>query len=184
MVDRDHEGHSGKRIDEITTLSDTGISAAPNIVLLHAGTNDANQDYDIGGASKRLELLIDKILKVNPKAVILVCQVIPSTTPAIQDRINIFNKDIPGIVDRYNEKGNHLVLVKMNEAIKTSDLDDNLHPTDDGYSKMADAWWKQIKYADSKGWIKAPGTPVAAPACKATPSWYRKVDPVASGAKV
>lgn len=109
MVDRDHEGHSGKRIDEITTLSDTGISAAPNIVLLHAGTNDANQDYDIGGASKRLELLIDKILKVNLKAVILVCQVIPSTTPAIQDRINIFNKDIPGIVDRYNEEG-HLII--------------------------------------------------------------------------
>lgn len=102
MVDRDHEGHRGKRIDEITTLSDAGISAALNIVLLHAGTNDANQDYDIGGASKRLELLIDKILKVSSKAVILVCQVIPSTTPAIQDRINIFNEDIPGTVDRYN----------------------------------------------------------------------------------
>jgi hypothetical protein len=72
MSDPDHEGHRGKIIDEISDLASIGISAAPNIVLLHAGTNDMNKDVDTGNAPARLKKLIDKILKVSPKAVILV----------------------------------------------------------------------------------------------------------------
>ena len=34
--------------------------------------------------------------------------------------------------------------------------DDKIHPTDEGYSKLADVWFSGLQLADSKGWIKPP----------------------------
>src|SRR4051812_49089883 len=62
LGDHDHEGHSGWRIDQL----DANIvgwlgTSAPRTVLLHIGTNDMNQNYDIANAPARLSALIDKI---------------------------------------------------------------------------------------------------------------------------
>ncbi|KAH7252987.1 hypothetical protein B0J15DRAFT_466831 [Fusarium solani] len=130
MSDPDHEGHRGKIIDEISDLASIGISAAPNIVLLHAGTNDMNKDVDTGNAPARLKKLIDKILKVSPKAVILVSE------------------------------GKKALVVSMNEAVQLSDIADDLHPNDRGYQKMANEFYDAIQQASRLGWISEPGTPV------------------------
>ncbi|MFC7640537.1 hypothetical protein ACFQX6_05580 [Streptosporangium lutulentum] len=51
LGDHDHEGHSGWRIDQI----DANIvgwlrNYTPRTVLLHIGTNDMGQNYDVAGA--------------------------------------------------------------------------------------------------------------------------------------
>ncbi|KAJ8111527.1 hypothetical protein ONZ43_g5602 [Nemania bipapillata] len=189
MADRDHEGHRGFIIDEINTASDVGIYTAPNIVLLHAGTNDMNKDVDVGNAPERLENLINKIFEHSSHAAVFVCQIIPSTTTATQTRINAFNDAIPGVVSKYVNAGKNVTMVSMNKALTTADLKDNLHPNDGGYVKMADAYYAAIKEADKKGWILAPGKAELAPSstgpesCQSTPSWY-KVGQIADGAKV
>src|SRR6187551_3033003 len=51
LGDHDHEGHPGWRIDQIDA-NITGWLAAtgPRTVLLHIGTNDVLQNYNLGGA--------------------------------------------------------------------------------------------------------------------------------------
>ncbi|RSL92417.1 hypothetical protein CEP52_013832 [Fusarium oligoseptatum] len=190
MSDPDHEGHRGKVIDEISTLSSVGISAAPNIVLLHAGTNDMNKPVDPEGAPARLKNLINKILKVSPKAVVLVCQLVPSTKlQTTQPRIKAFNDAIPSLVEELKNEGKRVIMVSMNDALELSDIDDDLHPNDEGYEKMAVEFTKAILLASSMNWISEPGTPVtptgssSADRCKSTPSWY-SAGTIATGAKV
>jgi lysophospholipase L1-like esterase len=50
--DKQHEGHSGKVIEEITDLMGCGLSQKPNLVLINAGTNDCLQAVDRGGGTE------------------------------------------------------------------------------------------------------------------------------------
>lgn len=199
MADNHHEGHPGFEIDAIVASSEVGILSAANIILVHAGTNDVkNQDYDVADAPSHLENMIDVLYMYSPDATILVCQIIPASPanyPGTVSRIPAFNAAIPGIVEKYVEKGKKMVLVDMHSALNTADLADGLHPNDGGYAKMVTQWYNGILEADAKGWIIKPGTPVSQPpggifvpggdpaACKPTPSWY-KVGQIADGASV
>ncbi|KAL5341746.1 hypothetical protein BJX70DRAFT_395479 [Aspergillus crustosus] len=190
MSDQNHEGHRGYTIDGIADASSTGIWAAPNIALLHAGTNDMKDAIDLPNAPNRLADLMDLIWAHSEDAVILVCQIIPSTTSAIQGRVEDFNNALPALVDEYTGKGKTVALVAMNKALTTADLADNLHPKDEGYVKMANAYYAAIEAADEKGWISKPGkaqapppSPANAEDCRPTPSWYN-VGQIADGAKV
>ena len=171
MNDNQHEGHPGKRISEIADESTMGIAAAANIVLVHAGTNDANQNHDVANAPARLKSLVDSIFKSSPKAAIFLCQLIPARKKAVQAGVNTINAAIPGIVNGYVAAGKKVTLVEMNNALSLDDIKDNLHPNDEGYVKMANAYWAAIQAADAKGWISVPGTPTAPAPCKASPSW-------------
>jgi hypothetical protein len=44
----------------------------------------------------------------------------------------------------------------MFKAVTTSDLADALHPNDEGYIKMATAWYNAIQQASLNGWISPP----------------------------
>ncbi|MFV3464754.1 GDSL-type esterase/lipase family protein, partial [Mycobacterium tuberculosis] len=62
LSDRDHEGHSGWRIDEISARVDGWVDTfQPEVVLLMIGTNDMIQGYDVANAPARLGTLLDKI---------------------------------------------------------------------------------------------------------------------------
>jgi len=62
LGDHDHEGHPGWRIDQIdANISGWLGSTSPRSVLLHIGTNDVLQNYNLGGAPNRLSTLIDHI---------------------------------------------------------------------------------------------------------------------------
>src|SRR3954463_12548597 len=51
LGDHDHEGHPGWRIDQIdANINGWLASAGPRTVLLHIGTNDVLQNYNLGGA--------------------------------------------------------------------------------------------------------------------------------------
>ena len=143
LGDRDHEGHSGYRIDEIDKNLDTWMSAAaPRTVLLHLGTNDMNQDYAVDQAPARLSALIDKIRKDAPNADIFVSTIIPFSDATKEARAQTYNAAIPGIV---KSKDSKVHLVDMRPTITASDLADGIHPTRAGYDKMADVWYAALK---------------------------------------
>ncbi|CAH0045932.1 unnamed protein product [Clonostachys solani] len=153
MVDNDHEGHRGMKISEITTLGLKGIYSGANIVLLHAGTNNMKNDNDADIALTDLEFLIALILRGSPNAVVFVATIVPSTTASINNRINTFNKGLPGLV---NDFGKNVVLVPINEAVSLGDMNDELHPNNEGYRKMAQQWYKAIQEADAQKLISKP----------------------------
>ncbi len=153
MFDPDHEGHSGYRIDQVASLLNGALSTyQPNLVTLHIGSNDMNQNYQVSTAPNRLTSMIDQILAAAPSATILVAQLICNSDAAVQSRINAYNSQIPGIVWARANAGKHVYMVSMS-SLNTGDLEDGLHPNDTGYQKMANAWGAAIQQVIAKGWV-------------------------------
>jgi lysophospholipase L1-like esterase len=145
LGDKDHEGHSGWRIDEIDNNINSWMNSyQPGIVLLHIGTNDIAQNHDIANAPSRLSTLIDKICaKLPADGKVYVAQIVPLSG---QDQnINNFNSQIPGIVQNKVNSGKPVYMVDMYSALTTADLQDGVHPNRTGYDKMADVWFSAIR---------------------------------------
>lgn len=165
LSDPDHEGHSGWTIAQIAQAADAAVPAnRPNVVVLHAGTNDMDRGQQ-NGAVGRLDGLIAQIQEDSSGTTVLVATLVPSTNRATQDRITAFNREIRDLVRRRQSAGERVALVDMS-AVTTADLADGLHPNDAGYRKMADAFFKAVADAAERGWIQAPsgGTRPGCPA--------------------
>ncbi|MBT2382297.1 esterase, partial [Streptomyces sp. ISL-11] len=164
LPDPDHEGHWGWKIGGLSANIDRWLPAAkPNTVLLHIGTNDMHDNYQVDTAPRRLGELVDKITSAAPDMTVLVSSLVPSADAGTQQRIERFNAVIPQLVAERRAKGRHVGFVDMG-AVTTQDLDDDLHPKDSGYVKMADAFYTGVAQAAADGWIKQrvdirPGTP-------------------------
>ncbi|MEK8110308.1 SGNH/GDSL hydrolase family protein [Micromonospora sp. M12] len=143
LGDHDHEGHSGWRIDDIDR-SITGWlrTANPRTILLHIGTNDIGQNYDVANAPARLSMLIDHIRAIEPNVELFVAQIIPTANAGNEAKTQTFNAALPGIVA---QKGPRTHLVDMHSALTTADLADGLHPNAGGYDKMAARWWSALQ---------------------------------------
>ncbi|KAL9027884.1 MAG: hypothetical protein Q9180_007260, partial [Flavoplaca navasiana] len=148
----------------INQILDKGILSVgnfrPNIILLHAGTNDFSliPPNDPAGAPNRLGKLIDNLISFgNKDSVILVAQIIDVTNGEAKSLIRKYNDAIPSIVAKRSK--HHIAVVDFRGKLQASDYADNLHPNDNGYKKMADLWFKAIQDVANKGWIKAPQGP-------------------------
>src|SRR5690606_12905753 len=76
LGDRDHEGHSGWRIDQIDANIVRWLQQyTPRTILLHIGTDAMYQNPN--GADTRLAALIDRIRATAPDAELFVATVIP-----------------------------------------------------------------------------------------------------------
>ncbi|KAF2740955.1 SGNH hydrolase [Polyplosphaeria fusca] len=150
MTDNYNEGHPGYTISQIQKVMAGGLDLKPNVVLLHAGTNDlnrdANADESYSGAPARLGNLIDSILNVRPDALVLVAQIINAKKAETETRIKTFNKAVPGVVKKRVVQG-HKVMIVDQSVVKASELVDGLHPTDGGYAHMGDVWFENLKAA-------------------------------------
>ena len=153
------EGYSGYTIDTETNPMDNGIqplvNAAinmfhPHIILMMIGTNDINQNIDVANAPTRLAALIDQITTAAPSALLVVAQIIPTTTDAINTRIMAYNAAMPALINQRAAAGKHVQLVNMygaftaNAAYKTALMTDVLHPNAAGYGLLGDTWYNQI----------------------------------------
>ncbi|WP_083751903.1 SGNH/GDSL hydrolase family protein [Saccharothrix sp. ALI-22-I] len=146
LWDHDHEGHPGWRIDQIDANIVNWLRATtPRTVLLHIGTNDVLQNYDLNNAPARLSRLIDRITATTPNADVFVATIIPLSSSTSQARARTFNAAIPGIVQSKVNAGKRVRLVDMQNALTTADLIDGVHPTAGGYDKMAARWYSALR---------------------------------------
>ena len=157
-----HDGWAGRVISQIANLSSPDLPKAPNVVLLHAGTNDLNRDppkepYE--GAPDRLASLMDEILTGVADTTLLVAQIIMTANDDSNARIADYNAAIPDLVNARVDQGYKILAVDMSSigGGSSGDLsDDGLHPSDQGYSKIADAWHQGLLQASNNGWITQP----------------------------
>lgn len=162
MTNNENEGHNGKLITEIASYATDSLKLLPNLILLHAGTNDLNRPVDPEAAPERLGQLIDQIMTACPNSTLLVAKIVPSADPNTMKRIKIFNDAVENLSSKYQKAGTQLLVVEMTDYVKVEDLFDSLHPNDRGYEKMATAWYKGVEDAASKGWLDRP--PMEVPA--------------------
>jgi lysophospholipase L1-like esterase len=164
LGDHDHEGHSGWRIDQIDANIVTWLrTTTPHTVLLHIGTNDVLQNFDLAAAPARLSTLIDHITATVPTAEVFVATIIPLSSSSAEAAARTFNAAIPGIVQGKVNAGRHVHLVDLHAALTTADLADGVHPNATGYDKMAATWFAALRSVS--GSIGTPGgtTPTPTP---------------------
>lgn len=154
MTDNDHEGHSGKCLADIREYLELSLPAKPNVVLVHAGTNNMDLEEDLNKADDLIESIIDRLFEGVPGVIVLVAPVIWANDTRMQANTDVFNEKLGVIFDRKKQDGRHILSVPI--GITLDDLSDRKHPNSAGYSKMAIAWYDAITEANSKGWIQSP----------------------------
>jgi lysophospholipase L1-like esterase len=157
LGDHDHEGHPGWRIDQLdANIAGWLTATTPRTVLLHIGTNDVLQNYNLSTAPSRLSTLIDHITTAAPSADVFVATIIPLSSASQEAAARTFNAAIPGIVQSKANAGKRVHLVDMHAALTAADLIDGIHPTAGGYDKMAATW--NTALLGVPGSIGTPGT--------------------------
>ncbi|HEY9621428.1 MAG TPA: GDSL-type esterase/lipase family protein [Crinalium sp.] len=148
--DRDHEGHPGWRIDEITGLIDNPgflTSYNPDVVLLMIGTNDTNgtNNRSLSQMKTDLSTLIDEIVSRLPNTELVVSSVAPTQDSNRRQRLQAYNAEIPGIVTTKQKEGKKVGFVDAGGRLSVSDLTtDGIHPTAAGYNKLGNLWYDAI----------------------------------------
>ncbi|MBI5271652.1 MAG: hypothetical protein HY856_18465 [Burkholderiales bacterium] len=164
FLEHDHDGYSAYRIDQITRggafwnalpLEERLRLWDPAIVLVHAGTNDAQQNYrfrgdpDAGrpGVVARLDDLVSRVVAHNPEIHVLLAQIVPANAPAsdtTQAYIQALNAEIPALVARHQALGHRVTLVDMYTPMLGYPHPDGIHPSPEGYAVMAEQWFRAI----------------------------------------
>ncbi len=165
-----HEGHSGYVITSGTSgrsgLTDN-ITAwlgttNPDIILLMIGTNDVNLNYQLATAPDRLSNLIsmisNKATGLEPDATLVVAQIVPIVNDAQDVLVYAYNQGVAAVVAAHKALGENVMLVDMHSPLTDADMNDNLHPNNSGYDKMAQVWFDAILAATTESEVPEPLT--------------------------
>lgn len=154
IPEKNHEGHPGFTIGNIAAGVDGWLAAAPPAyVLLMIGTNDVAwwcADSAATVADNHAALL-DQILADVPNAWVVVASIPPESSQIIQpnnvDRAQLasdLNVQIKTRVQARIGAGKKVIWADVNAALTVADLRDGIHPTVDGYAKIAGVWQQAL----------------------------------------
>jgi lysophospholipase L1-like esterase len=154
--DTHHEGHGGWTIDDLAAHIDQWMTTSrPDIVLLHAGTNNITVGDSPAETAAKLQALIAQIRSHDADTLIFVAKVIKSRDDHRRPRTNAYQSLIPGVVAA---SGANVFLVDQS-TVSGPDIYDYTHPNDFGYAKMAYNWYTAMDAVIAGGAWK----PVASP---------------------
>jgi lysophospholipase L1-like esterase len=147
LTDREHEGHSGWRIDQLDSNVSGWFSAIadPDFILLHIGTNDFGQNFNTATAIDRWDALILKMATLRPHANIVVTNIMQRSGAVDTTIQNQFNAFVQARVNAHIVAGRKVTFLDMRAAVPLSDMPDGLHPNQTGSDKMANAWLGAIQ---------------------------------------
>jgi hypothetical protein len=137
-AEKSHEGHPGWRIDEILAGVRTQgwlETYRPNLVIVMAGTNDIGQNYDLPNSGTRLNLLLDEIYGRLPNVKVVLASVPPIGGADLD--VNQLNSAIRSIYSTRAAQGYRISFADVHGGLTLNDLSDGVHPTKDGYNKIA-----------------------------------------------
>ncbi|KAM0450485.1 hypothetical protein ACHAO4_006461 [Trichoderma viride] len=161
MTDGYFAAWNGKTIQYIENNVGPSLDQRPNIILLHAGTNDMNPDSSIStegndpvAASLRLGCLIDKMIDSCPDAVILVAMIIGTCHADQAPQTEKFQSLVPGVVMSRFQAGKHVLPVDFS-TFALSNLRDCIHPTNQGYQLVGHYWYDFVTQIP-QDWITEP----------------------------
>lgn len=163
-----HEGHSGATLDgnncqmydrfkNQKVVDIIATQGTPDVITLHLGTNDFGMGGDTVESAqadmKKLLFLLngsgtgeDGDIPLYPNATIFVAKIIPRSGDITTNKLKPFNEWLTKYVNELNS--DKLVLVDLNMACNYGLLrHDGLHPSTEGYSRMAQNWFVNIEAA-------------------------------------
>lgn len=175
--DPDHDGYGAYRIDQITSgrsfwnappINERLAHWEPAVVTIHAGTNDAQQNYWFDGnpargiapVIDRLDDLVSRVVAHNPATHVFVAQIVPANAPASATTIDYvvrLNALIPGLVARHQAAGHRVHLVDLYTPMLAFPHPDGIHPSPQGYAEMARVWFEAMAAVGLKPHNPNPG---------------------------
>lgn len=161
IADPNHAGYSGYSIADIPNqrsgiynFIDWLMEENPaDVVLLQIGTNDILSSYELDSAGARLELLVDSILTYIPDGGMLYVSTIPYmdadvttytdayTAEEMDAAVDAYNADVRAVVAKKAAEGKPIAQADINAVLTKADLGDGVHPSEEGYRKMAEYWY-------------------------------------------
>ena len=136
-------GVNGERSDEIASrFARDVIAAAPRVVIIIAGVNDVYQGRPVDAVTRNLKLMYE--LARDAGVTVLAGTIVPydTATPEQNRRMH----EINGWIEREAKRDPNVEFVDTRRAVAMpEDLDrlisspDSLHPSVDGYRRMAEA---------------------------------------------
>lgn len=99
--DRNHEGHSGMRADQIRDAATGWLSANPaDVVLLHIGTNDITQGQSSTSTRNEIGQILDRIKTADNTTWAIVAKIVPRNdgNNTLRQRTNDLNSKIAALV--------------------------------------------------------------------------------------
>jgi lysophospholipase L1-like esterase len=152
-TDADHDGHSGYSIGGIEDEVDAWYAAiaAPDVVLVMAGTNDIAWWVAPGTTMPEVADdmlgLVDHLLGLNPNLEVIVGTIAPMSSEIVDDvqldRAELtkeFNSALKQGVNAHAQSGTRLWIADVNAALGVDDLYDGIHPSREAHDKVGDAW--------------------------------------------
>ncbi|MEV0897324.1 SGNH/GDSL hydrolase family protein [Actinoplanes sp. NPDC049802] len=140
--DLDHEGVGGWTIDQIAAQVDRRLEeSAPDVVLLHAGTNNITRSENPVVVAGKLSDLIDRVRVRVPRAHIYVATIVGTAVASEVPANRAYNALIPGVV-RSKDAKVHLV---DQSTVAGLDIYDRHHPNAFGYRKMSYTWYQALR---------------------------------------
>ncbi|MGY2131300.1 GDSL-type esterase/lipase family protein [Hymenobacter sp. HD11105] len=148
--DKQHHGHGGWNTTMLLPeVRQWSIDHQPDIILLHAGTNDLVDRKSIESTRDNLGKIIDEVRKANPAMKVLLAQLIPSNiSREVNDDITALNALLPALANQKSTTESPVVVVDQNTGFSLEegvDLYDALHPNARGEEKMAERWYEALR---------------------------------------
>lgn len=141
-----HAGFSGKPVEFLAQQTDSLYRCYPaDFVLLHAGHNHTAEEEPVAGMIDAYRSIIRQILAVNPKAQILIAQVIPSGKLPKYSYILELNRAIVQLVRSLHHPQVHLVDQASEFDWQQMTVADRVHPNQAGAEQMAEVWFQALR---------------------------------------
>ena len=133
---------------------------------------------DVTNAPARLGSLIDTIQQGCPDVTIIVAQIIHTGYDNVNVNVTTYNNQIASDMQARIQQGQKIAVVNMQNILASDDYADDLHPNDQGYAIMGQAWANAINQAAS---LITPPLPEKSQVCNSLPTWMSNGE-IATGA--
>jgi hypothetical protein len=158
--DRQHEGHKGWYVANMTMAANLSLDQKPNLILINCGTNDANPDnhQDVARTGARMKAVLNHLYDSVDGVTIILSTLVPYKQEEANDNVDLINVQYRSLVERLSGEGRKIVLAEMNNGFLDTSTDyfDAIHPNEKGAAKMAAVWDQAILIAEEQGFLTAP----------------------------
>ena len=102
-----------------------------------------------------MECSLPVVFKGSPGVTVILSTVLLNANAAINAYVDQLNPLLRQLVDEYQSANKKVAFAEMNDGfITASDLNvDGIHPTNEGYPKLAAVWTEVIEDVFNAGWI-------------------------------
>ena len=159
LPDRDHEGRPGWTAGRMAGFAgDWVLAADPDVVLLHAGTNDLLDGASAPVVAARLDLLLTRVFAAAPQVHVVLAGVwapLPGQAAAKTELARL----TPGVVAAHRARGHSVEFADTSRLFTGSRTVDGLHAGPAAYRSIARMWGDRIE-----AWVERRDQPASATA--------------------